>query len=68
MLGAGTEVAISQIAGGPKKYAAGVSAAAIVAAFKEGADAEAGRDTPRQAAWHAFSIVLGAGIMAAARH
>ena len=67
-LGAGTEVAVSQVAGGPRKYWAGITAAGIVAGFKEGTDAVAGRDTKKQAAWHALTIMAGAGIAAAARH
>jgi len=67
-IGAGTEVGISQAAGGSQKYTAGLLAAAGVAGFKEGADAWAGRDTKKQAAWHALSIVLGAGIAVAIKH
>jgi len=67
-LGAGTEIAVSQAAGGPKKYLAGISAAGIVAVVKEGSDVVAGRDTKKEAAWHALTIVAGAGIAAAARH
>jgi len=67
-LGAGTEIAVSQTAGGPKKYLAGISAAGIVAVVKEGSDVIAGRDTKKEAAWHALTIVAGAGIAAAARH
>lgn len=67
-LGAGTEAGISAIAGGGKKYPAGLTAVAVVAAFKEGADAVAGKDSKKQAAWHALSIVLGAGIVAGAWH
>jgi hypothetical protein len=67
-IGAGTEVGISQIAGGAGKYPAGISAAAIVAGFKEGADASSGRDTKKQAAFHAISIVVGAGIAALVKH
>ena len=67
-LGAAVEPGIAAIAGGRQKYAAGLSAAALVAAFKEASDALAGRDTRKQAAWHAFSVLLGAGIVAGAWH
>lgn len=67
-LGAGTEVAVSQAAGGPQKYQAGLLASGIVAGFKEGADAVAGRDTKKQAFLHAITIIGGAGIAALAYH
>lgn len=67
-LGAATEIGVSQLADGPSKYAAGIVAAGVVAGFKEGTDARDKRDTKKQAAWHAFSILAGAGIMAEARH
>jgi hypothetical protein len=67
-LGAGVEIGIAQAAGGPHKYAAGLLAAGAVAGFKEGADAVAGRDTKKQAIWHAFSVMAGAGIAASVRH
>ena len=57
---------ICYTAGGDSKWKAGIAAAGLVAAFKEGADAVAHRDTRKQAAWHAFSILVGAGIAAAA--
>jgi hypothetical protein len=61
-LGSGTEVAVSYAAGGPRKYGAGILAAGLVAGFKEGADAVAKRDTKKEAAFHALTIVAGAGI------
>ena len=71
-LGAGTEVGISQLAGGPQKYTAGIVATGAVAGWKEGTDAldkdRKTGDTKKQAAWHAFSILAGAGIVAAIRH
>jgi len=67
-LGAGTELAVSQAAGGPRKYGAGILAGGAVGAFKEGADAQAGRDSKKKAALHAFTILAGAGIAAAAKH
>lgn len=65
-LGAGTEAGISYAAGGEAKWPAGLAAAALVAGFKEGADASADRDTKRQAAFHAFSVLLGGVIIALA--
>ncbi len=65
-MGAGTEMVVAQAADSQSKIAPGILAAGIVAGFKEGADAVARRDTKRMAAWHAFSILLGAGISAAA--
>src|SRR5215471_17050944 len=65
-IGAGTEVAVSQAAGGGKKWPAGLLAAGAVAGFKEGADAQAGRDTKKQAVIHALTIVAGAGAAALA--
>lgn len=67
-IGAGTEVGISELAGGSDKYAAGITAAALVAAFKEGTDAAAHKDTKRSAFIDAMEIVFGAGIVAAIRH
>jgi hypothetical protein len=67
-LGAGVEIAVSQVAGGAHKYPAGILAAGLVAGFKEGSDAVAGRDTKKQAAWHAFCILAGAGSAAAVKH
>lgn len=67
-LGAAVEVGVSQVAGGPQKFEAGLLAAGLVAGFKESADAIAGRDTRKQAAIHALEIVAGAGVMAAVRH
>ena len=67
-IGAGTEAGISAIAGGPRKWPAGLTAATVVAAFKEGSDAVAGRDTRKQATVHALMIVAGAGIVALAWH
>jgi hypothetical protein len=67
-IGVGVEIAVSRTAGGPGKYPAGILAAGVVAGFKEGSDAVAGRDTRGQAAWHAFCILAGAGIAAAAKH
>lgn len=64
-LGAGTQLAVSYAAGGPNKWPAGLVAAGIVAGFKEGADAVAKRDTPKQAAIHALTILAGAGVTAA---
>lgn len=68
-LGVGVELGISQIAGGGpnRRMAAGLSSAALVAGFKEGSDAISGRDTRREAAWHAFSQMIGAAIAAGAR-
>jgi hypothetical protein len=43
-LGAAVELGISQAAGGSSKYGAGVLSAGVVAGFKEGSDAIAGRD------------------------
>ena len=67
-IGAGTEVGISELAGGPQKYAAGITAAALVAAFKEGSDVRAHRDTKRSGFVDALEIIAGAGIAAAIRH
>jgi hypothetical protein len=67
-LGAGTEIAVSQVAGGPRKYGAGLLGAGITAGFKEGADWQAGRDTKKKAIRHFLMIALGAGIAAAAWH
>lgn len=67
-LGAGIELGMSEIAGGKHKYPVGLSAAALVAGFKESADAIAGADTRKQAAWHATCIMIGAGIAAGVRH
>jgi hypothetical protein len=59
-IGAGTEIAVSRIAGGPQKWPAGLLAAGAVAGFKEGSDALSGADTSGEAATHAATIVLGA--------
>jgi len=67
-IGAGTEVAVSQVAGGAQKWPSGIVATGAVAGFKEGADAQAGRDTRKQAVWHALTILAGAGIAAAIKH
>jgi hypothetical protein len=71
-IGAATEIGISQLAGGPQKYTAGLVAVATVASFKEGTDAldpdKTTGDTKKQAAFHAATILVGAGIMAAIRH
>jgi hypothetical protein len=67
-LGAGVEIGVSQAAGGPQKYGAGLLASGLVAGFKEASDAIAGRDTKKQAIFHALTIVAGAGIAAAAWH
>ena len=67
-IGAGVEIGISQAAGGSQKYVAGLLAAGTVAGFKEGSDARSGRDSKKQAAWHAFSILVGAGIAAGLKH
>jgi hypothetical protein len=67
-LGVGVEITVSRVAGGPNKYAAGIVAGGLVAGFKEGSDAVAGRDTKKQAAWHAATILAGAVIAAAAKH
>lgn len=69
-LGAGTELGMYEIAGGSsrRRVAVGLSTAALVAGFKESADAVSGADTKKQAAWHAFSILAGAGIAAAVKH
>jgi hypothetical protein len=67
-LGAGSQGTVQAIAGGRTKYAAGLSATALVAGFKEGADATAGRDTKKQAVFHALSILSGAAIVAASWH
>jgi len=67
-IGAGTEVAVSQVAGGARKWPAGLVAAGAVAGFKEGSDAVAGRDTKKQAALHALTIVAGAGAAILAKH
>jgi hypothetical protein len=47
-IGAGTEIAVSRIAGGPQKWPAGLVAAGAVAGFKEGSDALSGADTSGQ--------------------
>jgi hypothetical protein len=67
-LGAGTEIAVSQAAGGSKKYGAGILAAGIVAGFKEGADAVAKRDTKKEAAIHALTILAGAAVAVVVKH
>lgn len=65
-LGAATELGVAH-AGARRHadWAAGLVAVGVVAAAKEGSDAIAGRDTIRQAAWHASMIALGGGIAAA---
>jgi hypothetical protein len=67
-IGAGTEIAVSRIAGGPQKWPAGLVAAGAVAGFKEGSDALSGADTSGQAATHAATIVLGAVIPILIKH
>jgi len=67
-IGAATEIGVSQAAGGAEHWPAGLLAAGAVAGFKEGSDAVSGRDTRKQAVWHALTIVAGAGISAAAWH
>lgn len=67
-LGAGVEIGVSRLAGGPNKYTAGIVAAGLVAGFKEGSDAVAGRDTKKQAACHAFIQIAGAGLAAGIKH
>lgn len=67
-LGAGTEIAISQSAGGANHYPAGLVGAGLVAGFKEGSDAVSGRDSKKMAALHALTIVAGAGIAALVWH
>jgi enoyl-CoA hydratase/carnithine racemase len=67
-LGAGTQLAVSQAAGGPSKYGAGLVATGILASVKEGSDVVAHRDTKKKAILHALTIMVGAGAVAAARH
>jgi len=50
------------------KWYPGIIAGGAVAGFKEGADAEAGRDTKKKAAWHALTILAGAGAVVAFKH
>ena len=63
-LGAGTEVAVSLIAGRPHGWAAGLASTAVVAAVKEGTDAYSGRDSKNMAAFHALTILAGAVVAA----
>lgn len=67
-LGAGSYAGMGAIAGSQHRWQVGISGTALMAGFKEGADAEAGRDTTKQAVFHALSILAGAGIVAAAWH
>lgn len=67
-IGAGVEIGVSQAAGGSHKYAAGLIAAGAVAGFKEGSDAVSGRDSKKQAAIHALTILAGAGLAVAVKH
>jgi hypothetical protein len=67
-VGTGVEIAVSRTAGGPNKFVAGIVAGGLVAGFKEGADAVAGRDSKKMAAIHALYILAGSGIAAAASH
>ena len=61
-LGAGAELGTSRAAGNFRNWPPGLVAVGLVAGFKEGADAISGRDTKREAIFHALSILAGAGI------
>jgi len=65
-IGAGVYATVSGTAGW--KPVPGLLGAGLIAGFKESSDAIAKRDTKKQAAFHAVSILIGAGITAAIKH
>lgn len=67
-LGASIEIAVSNRAGGPQKYQAGLLAASLVASFKEGADVLGHKDTKKSAALDTSEILAGAVAAAGVRH
>ena len=67
-IGAGTEVGISQLAGGSQKVTAGVTASAAVAVAKEGSDYHNKKDSLKMAVIHALEIMAGAGTAVLIRH
>lgn len=64
-LGAGTQAAVSYTANAQHpNWQAGLVGVGIMAAVKEGSDVVSGRDTKKQAAVHALTILAGAGVVA----
>lgn len=64
-IGAGAQITVSYVAGGPSKWKAGLPAAGGIAIFKEYTDWKDKRDTGPEAIRHALMIMAGAGAVAA---
>lgn len=68
-IGAGTYAGITALDhGAHPRWVVGISATAAVAGFKEGSDANNGKDTRKQAIKHALMILAGGGVTAALWH